>query len=775
MSGKEFYTICNEFIICRETLRLKKELKIGDCSIRCINGCLTLGQNLCLDGNQITDLAEPINPSDAVTKQYVDTQIGHENLWDRDGITLCPHYPTDRMWLNEIIEFGGSPSTPEASIAWDGNQLILPDSIKINNCVIKCVSGHLEMTQDLNMDGNQITNLAEPINLSDAVTKNYVDNNDQWEYTTPCVASLKDTSCAIWLNNTIYMGGAPATPEFKFMWDSTNNTVTVDNHVFLPDDIEMKFGNTTASPDAYIKWDSANNRLQIDADQIYYYHTWFPLTSHTYQYNRYYFYSNSGNNAGTNIGRYDHVTLAGSNDFTGLNYGTYVYVCTWSSGDVGHIYGNYTKVHQLNGNVNWMWGGLFEAVAGSSDAASNCNYAIGGDFRASSSGLQSIIILGAGRFSPTCNGSGNVNTMYGVDITLYLKKTGNVTHGYDILIHNLYKSGSGTLTYHYGIRIEALSGATYNYPLYIDDQNNTSILGGNYKLFDYRYLYFNNAEDAYIRWNGGDSCLTIGSSCIYLYGCVKLEDGTEASPILTFYNATNNGIFRPEADVLAFSKHVQIMDDNRIYFGDDKDFEINYDSINNLSVFKGYTSGIKFYFYNSVYLEETLIFKGQSSTPSNADNNTLKIWLSDGTPDNEYNGNLLFRQTFGGASYKGEINKLFILHRSIGASGGSKSITLGTLANGESADVEVQVIGRYRSNGHCNIYDLWAAAYYNGENEGIAGNTKHSLTVGGTTSDLTFSWSISSGTMALTITNNNASTTIDVKVKWSINRLVSQA
>jgi len=226
---------------------------------------------------------------------------------------------------------------------------------------------------------------------------------------------------------------------------------------------------------------------------------------------------------------------------------------------------------------------------------------------------------------------------------------------------------------------------------------------------------------------------------------------------------------------LHFNANIYTPDDLFHYFGNDNDFGIYYDSTNNLGSFKGYTSGFKFDFYNDVQLEETLIFKEQSSTPSNAGADALKIWVSDGTATNEYDGDFYFNQKYNEIDRWGEINKLFIKHESIAASGNT-SITLGTLAIGESADVEIQVIGRYQvADGYCNIYDLWAAARRGSSSEAIAGVTKHSLTVGGTTGDLTFSWAISNGVMTLTITNGNAERTIDVKVKWSVNRLVSQA
>ena len=80
--------------------------------------------NLNLGNNNITNLATPVNTSDATTKSYVDT-------------------------INTNITNG-----------------------KLNR------DGTQAMTGDLNMGTNNITNVVDPVNAQDAATKNYVDTAD---------------------------------------------------------------------------------------------------------------------------------------------------------------------------------------------------------------------------------------------------------------------------------------------------------------------------------------------------------------------------------------------------------------------------------------------------------------------------------------------------------------------------------------------------------------------------------------------------------------------
>jgi len=1158
MSGKEFYTICNEFIICRETLKIKKQLKIGDCSIRCTDGCLTIDQNICMDSNRITDLAEPINDSDAVTKQYVDTQIGHENLWDRDGIILYPHNITDIVWIDRIISMGGTPTTPEATINWDGSKLSLPDNINIGSCSLQCLSGCLTFGQDLCMNGNLITGLSDPVVGSGAATKDYVDTNDLWEYITPDKASLKTSTNTIWLDQCLYMGGTPAAPEFKFAWDSANSTATIDSHfrldndkklelntggssyliwdstsaclkiinpencielnpltqvkigvdgspatpavvfssdtthgfysysgvsnegigfrkginllddekatfgdsddagiywdnaggsgfnlfsvgninlgagsntamnlspaqiqmnvggnnflninnaglihaqapnydtlitnpgdltdkkyvddlvssstywtrdpsnaalypttagddIWLPDDDKITFGNTTASPDAYIKWDSANNRLQIDADQIYYYHTWAAGTDHIFHYNYQAVSSASGTNNATNYGKYDDFRLIGSNDFTGANIHHYIY--TTNTAPTDYLYGLKSHLQHQTHDGSFIANAQFYTYS-SVSSGHTLTYLAGADYLTYLNGSGTISYLYASRLIYGNLNTGTIVNAYGSYYSGQIRNTGNITNVYDIYISDIYHPGSGTLTNHYGIRIASLSEATNNIPIQIDDQDNTSNLGGHIHMYDDRVFSLGDSDDVQLKWvsasnyfninsagsyvkinatrieltgaTGDDTCvfigkdagksntgasntftgyqagasntsgysntfcgtkagfnnttgasnvfvgdiagynnksgvsnvalgqnalysnqyghynmaigrqallrttgssnvgvgqnsgiwLTTGSGNTAIGGDTRASAGLEKVTLIGYYagfaTQSNYCIFigayagryetvdykliidsidrgseanqRAQAPIygvinssianqeLHFNANIYTPDDLYHYFGNSSNFQIGYDSSNNYGLFKG---GVDAFDFNKpVQLEETLIFIEQSSTPTNAGADALKLWVSDGTATNEFDGDFYFNQKYNEIERWGEINKLFIEHESIAASGNT-SITLGTLATGESADIEVRVMGRYQvADGYCNIYDLWAAARRGSSSEAIVGDTKHSLTVGGTTSDLTFSWSISSGVMTLTITNANAERTIDVKVKWSVNRLVSQA
>jgi|GEM_PF-1001396 len=64
-----------------------------------INGQVWLDAGMNLGGQNITNLADPINAQDAVTKAYVDAQSGGSSYLQRIGVTLSPVYAGDSLDL----------------------------------------------------------------------------------------------------------------------------------------------------------------------------------------------------------------------------------------------------------------------------------------------------------------------------------------------------------------------------------------------------------------------------------------------------------------------------------------------------------------------------------------------------------------------------------------------------------------------------------------------------------------------------------------------------
>jgi hypothetical protein len=102
-----------------------------------------LSANVDADQNKIVDLADPTNPQDAATKVYVDTKVG-----DHSDATTLVHGVT-------------------------GNVVGTTDTQTLTN---KTLGAGNSLSEDLDADGNKITNVGTPTADTDAANKAYVDN-----------------------------------------------------------------------------------------------------------------------------------------------------------------------------------------------------------------------------------------------------------------------------------------------------------------------------------------------------------------------------------------------------------------------------------------------------------------------------------------------------------------------------------------------------------------------------------------------------------------------
>lgn len=130
---------------------------------------LQLGDNLNLNSNYITNVLDPINNQDVATKKYVD---------DRK---LQGSFTTGQVI---IAASDGDEIRGFTSFTYDGNLLTLHSTDNVIgsgggtflNYGGTVLLSDLYVGGKITVDNNIITGLAEPTNLSDAATKNYVDS-----------------------------------------------------------------------------------------------------------------------------------------------------------------------------------------------------------------------------------------------------------------------------------------------------------------------------------------------------------------------------------------------------------------------------------------------------------------------------------------------------------------------------------------------------------------------------------------------------------------------
>lgn len=122
-----------------------------------LGGTVDIGGTLNLHNNIITGVQNPQNPTDAVTKSYVDNLIG-------GGFANVN---------NEEIVFGtlGNTITSSSKLKWNGETL----QVTSTNGISLSVSGSAIISNGLDVNNKTISNVADPVNDLDGVNKKYLD------------------------------------------------------------------------------------------------------------------------------------------------------------------------------------------------------------------------------------------------------------------------------------------------------------------------------------------------------------------------------------------------------------------------------------------------------------------------------------------------------------------------------------------------------------------------------------------------------------------------
>lgn len=162
-----------------------------------VRGGASFGKNVHIGGildvnsNRIVNVDTPIHGKDAVNKDYVDFLAG--NVYNTN---VSGNFTTGQVI---IAETDGTKIRGYDSFTFDGSQLSINTPVLIKNSNAStglssgalvvyggaCIGGNSTLGGQLNLTGHNITNLATPVNPTDAATKQYVDENKlQGDFTT---------------------------------------------------------------------------------------------------------------------------------------------------------------------------------------------------------------------------------------------------------------------------------------------------------------------------------------------------------------------------------------------------------------------------------------------------------------------------------------------------------------------------------------------------------------------------------------------------------------
>ena len=135
------------------------------------DGGTPLSGSINMNGNSLYNVSDPVNPQDVATKEYADTTnkafvlfegkylaVGDLSMGGRRlnnvGIPIENHQASNKFYVDTVVE-----------TATAGDKALR-----------KIQDGIFASTGDIDMNGNSITGLPNPIDRDAAANKNYVDN-----------------------------------------------------------------------------------------------------------------------------------------------------------------------------------------------------------------------------------------------------------------------------------------------------------------------------------------------------------------------------------------------------------------------------------------------------------------------------------------------------------------------------------------------------------------------------------------------------------------------
>lgn len=130
--------------------------------------------DILLNDTTITNVADPVQPTDATNKRYVDS-ITFGNIVGSAGagqVVIGTTDPNAIASYSSLLYDGSTltlSNTQNGSALTEGNALVMYGGASIY--------GSLQIGGTVNASGNYITNVLYPVNDSDAATKQYVDDN----------------------------------------------------------------------------------------------------------------------------------------------------------------------------------------------------------------------------------------------------------------------------------------------------------------------------------------------------------------------------------------------------------------------------------------------------------------------------------------------------------------------------------------------------------------------------------------------------------------------
>ena len=156
-----------------------------------LNGTRPMAATFAMGGYAIQNAADPTNPQDVATKNYVDLSAAalQSSLNTESSARTSGDNALSTSLTNEITRAGAAETTLQSNISAETSARQAADNTLTTNLnseiatrtsqasTYLLLNGTRPMAAALGMDGHAIQNVADPTNAQDVATKNYVDNS----------------------------------------------------------------------------------------------------------------------------------------------------------------------------------------------------------------------------------------------------------------------------------------------------------------------------------------------------------------------------------------------------------------------------------------------------------------------------------------------------------------------------------------------------------------------------------------------------------------------